>query len=64
MTASGMLMFSAEAIDARRVEVEASSSGLKRNFEHREARGSIILQYAFSVSLYRNIGDDSSYRVT
>ena len=35
--------FSAEAIWARRVEVEEGSSGLKRNLEQREARGSMIL---------------------
>ena len=35
--------FSAEAIWARRVEVEEGSSGLKRNLELREARGSMIL---------------------
>ena len=40
---SGTLIFSAEAIEARRVDVEVSSSGLKRNFEQREASGSIIL---------------------
>ena len=44
MTVSGTSMFSALAMEASRAEVEASSSGLKRNFEHREARGSMILE--------------------
>ena len=43
MTEGSREMFSAEAIWARRWEVEAVSRGLKRNFEQREARGSMIL---------------------
>jgi len=36
-------MRSVVAIWDRRVEVEIESSGVKRNLEHRDARGSIIL---------------------
>ena len=44
MASGEMGTFSAEAICARRVEVEIESRGLKRNLEHREARGSMILR--------------------
>lgn len=44
MTGAGTAMFSADAIDASRAEVEASSSGLKRNLEQRDASGSMMLQ--------------------
>ena len=44
MTDSGTSMLSASAMDANRVDVDASSNGLKRNLEHLEARGSIILR--------------------
>lgn len=36
--------FSEDAMYASRAEVDAVSRGLKRNLEHREARGSMILQ--------------------
>lgn len=52
-TESGTLMFSAAAMEARRVDVDASSRGLKRNLEHREARGSIILWYHVSQELQK-----------
>ena len=55
--------FSAEAIWARRVEVEEGSSGLKRNLEQREARGSIILGWGVSGLLWARIGGEI-YRVT
>ena len=42
ITGSGMGTCSASAICFMREEVEDVSSGLKRNFEQREARGSII----------------------
>ena len=44
MASGEMGTFSAEAIWARRVEVEGESRGLKRNLEQREARGSMILR--------------------
>ena len=43
MTLGGTVIDSAAAMEARRVEVEVESRGLKRNLEQREARGSIIL---------------------
>jgi hypothetical protein len=43
MTEGSRGMCSAVAIWDRRAEVEVESSGVKRNLEHREARGSIIL---------------------
>lgn len=55
-TSGSREMFSADAICVRRVEVEMLSSGLKRNFEHREASGSIILERATSVTVLSVLG--------
>ena len=43
MTEGSRMMCSAVAIWNSRAEVDAESSGVKRNLEHRDARGSIIL---------------------
>jgi hypothetical protein len=43
MTEGSRGMCSAAAIWKSRVDVDFESSGVKRNFEHRDARGSIIL---------------------
>lgn len=52
MTGLEMGMFSAAAMCERRSEEESVSSGVKRNLEQREARGSIILCRKSSQSSY------------
>lgn len=44
ITVSDTGTFSAFAISVRRAEVDVGSRGLKRNLEHRDARGSMILR--------------------
>lgn len=52
MTDGSRGMCSAAAIWERRAEVEVESSGVKRNLEHREARGSMILLFQHRQGLY------------
>lgn len=47
MTEGSRRICSAVAIWERRVEVDVESNGVKRNLEHREARGSIILWFRY-----------------
>lgn len=64
MTEGSRWMCSAVAIWKRRVEVEMESSGVKRNFEHRDARGSIILCFHVVREGILLMGWGWSHRVT
>ena len=43
MTFESIVIFSVEAIYDNLIDADSESSGVKRNFEHRDARGSMIL---------------------
>ena len=63
ITVSGTSMCSATAMEVSRAEVDASSSGLKRNLEHLDARGSIILKR--NLQVHETFGGlDQMYLVT
>ena len=43
MTFEPIVIFSVEAMNDNLIDADSESSGVKRNFEHRDARGSMIL---------------------
>jgi hypothetical protein len=64
MTEGSRGICSAVAIWERRAKVEVGSSGVKRNLEHREARGSIILSLDNQKSRASEHWEFELYRVT